>query len=158
MADLLQPIRPEDPRFARCGKLLLPQADPAPFGSAAAELYFAAEGKPRFYLMRVRRRPPVVAAMTAHQCVSQCLGSADACPWWLAVAPPGQSQKEISSASILLLKLLPGEGFKLHPGIWHAGPYFEGDSALFFNLELHNTNEVDHNCCGVDHPQPLALL
>ena len=43
------------------------------------------------------------------------------------------------------MKLQPGEGVKLHPGTWHAGPYFSNSTGLFFNLELRMTNKNDHN-------------
>jgi hypothetical protein len=159
-AATLQPIRPDDPRFSSCGTLLLPQDDPSAFGPQDAELHFDADGHPRFYLMRLRRRPPVLAAMTSHQRVSQCLGSADAQAWWLAVAPPGPPRPDgsIASDQVLLVKMLPGEGVKLHPGTWHAGPFLNTASALFFNLELRTTNEDDHNCRSVDQPRPLALI
>ena len=158
MPDLIKPIRPQDPRFAACGTLLLPQDDPARFGSDDAELHFAPDGQPRFYLMRLRRRPPLVAAMTCHHRVSQCLGSADAQPWWLAVAAPEAGSTGLDARSVLLLKMLPGEGVKLHPGTWHAGPYVSEPSALFFNLELRTTNDDDHNCRPLDQPLPLALI
>ena len=158
MPDLIKPIRPQDPRFAACGTLLLPQDDPARFGPEDAELHFAPDGQPRFYLMRLRRRPPLVAAMTCHHRVSQCLGSADAQPWWLAVAAQEAGGTGLNAGSVLLLKLLPGEGVKLHPGTWHAGPYVSKPSALFFNLELRTTNDDDHNCRPLDQPLPLALI
>ena len=158
MPDLIKPIRPQDPRFAACGTLLLPQDDPARFGPEDAELHFAPDGQPRFYLMRLRRRPPLVAAMTCHHRVSQCLGSADAQPWWLAVAAPEATGTGLNAGSVLLLKMLPGEGVKLHPGTWHAGPYVSKPSALFFNLELRTTNADDHNCRPLDQPLPLALI
>ena len=158
MPDLIKPIRPQDPRFAACGNLLLPQDDPARFGPEDAELHFAPDGQPRFYLMRLRRRPPLVAAMTCHHRVSQCLGSADAQPWWLAVAAPEAAGTGLNAGSVLLLKMLPGEGVKLHPGTWHAGPYVSKPSALFFNLELRTTNDDDHNCRPLDQPLPLALI
>ena len=158
MPDLIKPIRPQDPRFAACGTLLLPQDDPARFGPDDAELHFAPDGQPRFYLMRLRRRPPLVAAMTCHHRVSQCLGSADAQPWWLAVAAPEAGSTGLDARSVLLLKMLPGEGVKLHPGTWHAGPYVSEPSALFFNLELRTTNDDDHNCRPLDQPLPLALV
>ena len=35
---------------------------------------------------------------------------------------------------------------KLHAGTWHAGPLFpEPDNMSFYNLELADTNVVDHN-------------
>ncbi|WP_448564609.1 hypothetical protein [Trichothermofontia sp.] len=33
---------------------------------------------------------------------------------------------------------------KLAIGTWHAGPYFDHDWVDFYNLELSDTNEVDH--------------
>ncbi|MEK0188931.1 Ureidoglycolate hydrolase, partial [Microcoleus anatoxicus PTRS2] len=40
---------------------------------------------------------------------------------------------------------VPGNCFiKLEVGTWHAGPYFEGDFIDFYNLELSDTNIVDH--------------
>ena len=159
-AAVLQTRRPHESRFSSCGTLLLPQDDPSPFGSQDAELHFDADGHPRFSLMRLRRRPPVLAALTSHQPVRQCLGSADAQAWWLAVAPPGPPRADgsIASDQVLLVKLLAGEGVKLHPGTWHAGPFLNTSSALFFNLELRTTNEDDHNCRSVDQPRPLALI
>ena len=158
MPDVIKPIRPQDSRFAACGTLLLPQDDPARFGSDDAELHFASDGQPRFYLMRLRRRPPLVAAMTCHHRVSQCLGSADAQPWWLAVAAQEAGDTGLNSGSVLLLKMHPGEGIKLHPGTWHAGPYVTKPSALFYNLELRTTNDDDHNCRSLVQPLPLALI
>ena len=114
---------------ATTAKVGIPSLIPA----VARELHFDADCHPRFYLMRITRRPPVLAAMTSHQRVSQCLGSADAQEWWLAVAPPGPPRADgsIASDQVLLVKLLPGEGVKLHPGTWHAGPFLNAASALF---------------------------
>ena len=40
----------------------------------------------------------------------------------------------------------PGVFVKLHEGTWHAGPLFDGTEACnFANLELADTNVVDHN-------------
>jgi len=40
---------------------------------------------------------------------------------------------------------IPGGCFvKLHAGTWHAGPYFDAATMAFFNLELADTNIVDH--------------
>ncbi|KAF2566137.1 hypothetical protein F2Q68_00027999, partial [Brassica cretica] len=33
---------------------------------------------------------------------------------------------------------------KLNRGTWHVGPLFSDSSMDFYNLELSNTNEVDH--------------
>lgn len=154
MGDLLHPVRPDDSRFGRCGTHLRAQDDPARFGSGDAELHFDGADQPRFYVMRVKRRPAVVAAMTCHHRVSQCLCSADAQPFWMVVAPPGAS---IPEPELMLVKLLPGEGVKLHPGTWHAGPFFTNATALFINLELRTTNENDHNASRLDRPMQLEL-
>ena len=42
----LTPIASDSPWLERCGTLLRPQSDPALFGSADANLYFAADGQP----------------------------------------------------------------------------------------------------------------
>lgn len=155
MSEVLQPVDVRDPRFAVCGTLLEPQDDPARFGLQDATLHFDQADHPRFYLMRLRRRPPKVAAMTRHRLVSQCLGSADAQPFWMVVAPLGDV---IAAEALLLVKLHPGEGIKLHPGTWHAGPYFFESTALFFNLELSRTNENDHNATALKKARSLALI
>ena len=154
----LRPISSETSGLERCGTVLRPQDDPAFFGSSDAELHFDAAGRPRFYVMRIRRRPPVLQAMTRHHRVSQCLGSADAQPWWLAMAPPTDSGSPPHASSIALIKFQAGEGFKLHPGTWHAGPFVQEQSALFFNLELRTTNEDDHNSLALAQLLRLNLI
>ena len=141
-----------------CGTLLRPQDDPALFGAADADLYFDAAGQPRFYVMRIRRRPPVLKAMTRHRRVSQCLASADAKTWWLAVAPSTEPGCPPTTSSIALIRFQPGEAFKLHPGTWHAGPFVQEQSALFFNLELTTTNEDDHNSLRLGETLHLTLI
>lgn len=38
-----------------------------------------------------------------------------------------------------------GTFIKLNPGTWHAGPHFETREYMdFYNLELSDTNQVDH--------------
>ena len=154
----LTPISSQTGWLDRCGTLLRPQDDPAWFGPNDADLYFEAEGLPRFYVMRVRRRPPILKAMTRHHRVSQCLGSADAQPWWLALAPSTDSGCPPPASSIALIKLEPGEAFKLHPGTWHAGPFIREESALFFNLELRTTNADDHNSQALGRLLYLSLV
>ena len=154
----LTPISARTSWLERCGTLLCPQDDPATFGSTDADLYFDDSGRPRFYVMRIRRRPPVLKAMTRHHRVSQCLGSADAQPWWLAMAPSTDRSSPPPPSSICLIKLQPGEAFKLHPGTWHAGPFIRPRSALFFNLELTTTNEDDHNSLSLGTVLHLNLI
>lgn len=154
----LTPISSHASFWEGCGTLLRPQDDPALFGPSDADLYFEAGGRPRFYVMRIRRRPPLLKAMTRHHRVSQCLGSADAQPWWLAMAPSTDSGCPPPTSSIVLIKLQPGEAFKIHPGTWHAGPFIRDQSALFFNLELRTTNEDDHNSLSLEQLLVLNLI
>ncbi|MEB3158163.1 MAG: ureidoglycolate lyase [Synechococcus sp.] len=132
-------------RLERFGTAILPVEDMQPAGPEEPRLRFGGDNL-RYYLMRLQRRPPVVASMTRHLHATQCLGSADARPWWIALAEPGLSPGALDHTNVQLVKVMPGEGLKLHQGTWHAGPFFEEASALFFNLELSDTNQNDHNC------------
>ena len=38
----------------------------------------------------------------------------------------------------------------LHRSTWHAGPFFDAPTQDFFNLELADTNQVDHHNCLLD--------
>ena len=153
----LSPITPPASWWERCGTLLHPKDDPACFDASDADLYFDQLGDPRFYLMRIRRRRPVLKTMTRHNRVSQCLGSADAQPWWIAIAPSTYQGCPPPPSSIVLLKINPGEGLKLHPGTWHAGPFIKEQTALFYNLELRTTNLDDHNSCSINDVLMLEL-
>ena len=135
--------------FDRFGTAILPVDDMTPHSDRDAQLQFAGDNL-RYYVMRLRRRPAVVGSMTRHLNASQCLGSADAQPWWIAVAAADVAPEHLDRSTVQLVKVMPGEGVKLHPGTWHAGPFFAADTALFFNLELSDTNLTDHDC------QPLA--
>jgi len=62
----------------------------------------------------------------------------------MLLAPPDTQGPVLDASAAWLLKLNPGEGIKLHLGTWHAGPLFKAASASFFNLELADTNQRDH--------------
>ena len=65
--------------------------------------------------------------------------------------------EELSAASVQLVQVHPGEAVKLHQGTWHAGPFFHAPSALFYNLELGDTNLTDHNSHALTAPISLKL-
>ena len=47
--------------------------------------------------------------------------------------------------------VVPGDiALLLSAGTWHAGPFFEAEGMAFFNLELSDTNEVDHQSYRLD--------
>lgn len=153
----LDSIPVTDRRVASCAQAILAVEDMTPFGAQDPVLSFEAGNPLRYYLMRLRRRPAVVGAMTRHQRATQCLASADAQPWWIVVAPPERSAADLTSQDLLLIRMEPGQGLKLHRGTWHAGPFFEQASALFFNLELADTNINDHGLQSLSVQVPLQL-
>ncbi len=143
-------------KFERFGTAILPVDDMKPHSDVDAKLKF--EGADlRYYVMRLRHRTAVVAGMTRHQRATQCLGSADAQPWWLAVAPPTLQPNELNAASVQLVSVGPGEAVQLHQGTWHAGPFFQAPTALFYNLELSDTNLTDHSFQALATPLQLML-
>ena len=125
----------------------------------------------RFYIMRIPRRGLTFDRITYHAKVTQCLGGLSLEPWYLAVAAPsGSVDRSISSHAVSMLmssqistltpdycrypraedlqafKIPHGKFVKLHAGTWHAGPLFQQpDQMDFYNLELKDTNVVDHN-------------
>ena len=140
--------------FEQFGTAILPIEDMTPHSDRDAKLMFNNDNL-RYYVMRLRRRPAKLTSMTRHQHATQCLGSADAQPWWLAVAAPDLDPKQLNNRSIRLVKVEPGEAVQLHQGTWHAGPYFLSKIALFFNLELSDTNLTDHNSHALCAPISL---
>ncbi|KKD35526.1 ureidoglycolate lyase [Limnoraphis robusta] len=100
-------------------------------------------GIPRFYIMRLNKRGREFNKITRHIKCTQCLGSLEGKEWLMAVAPPSDSNEP--DLEQLKAFRIPGNCFiKLEVGTWHAGPYFEQDRIDFYNLELSNTNIVDH--------------
>jgi hypothetical protein len=46
---------------------------------------------------------------------------------------------------------IPGDvAVLLHRGTWHAGPFYDGPTMAFFNLELTDTNVADHDTSELD--------
>lgn len=134
-----QAVTPE--AFEPYGQVIFATRDGKPFDPTDAQLELT-HGIPRFYIMRLPYRSWQFHLITCHLRCTQCLGSLGDRLWWLAVAPPGKAPelKQIQAFWV------PGTCFvKLHAGTWHTGPYFEGDTADFYNLELSDTNVTDHN-------------
>ncbi len=133
--------------FLPFGHLILPGADGAPADLADQALNLAG-GRPRFYIMDLSRRSHDITRITRHRAVTQVLASANAQPWLLAVAPPRDLEQPDAApdpAAIRAFTIPGGVAVLLHRGTWHAGPYFHAPSMPFFNLELVDTNEVDHH-------------
>lgn len=102
------------------------------------------QGIPRFYIMRLFQRGRQFHTITRHVQCTQCLGSLEGKDWLIAVAPPNNTKDVPTLAEITAFRI-PGNCFiKLEVGTWHAGPYFDHEFVDFYNLELSNTNIVDH--------------
>ncbi|MBE9076492.1 ureidoglycolate lyase [Romeria aff. gracilis LEGE 07310] len=139
------PITSEN--FQPFGQVIWPQPDSKSYDLNDAQLRLEA-GTPRFYLMHLSPNGRRFHTITRHRRCTQCLGSLKGRHWWLAVAPPKDSdQPEPEDIQIFQI---PGDCFvKLALGTWHAGPYFEGEPASFYNLELSDTNIIDHQTCDL---------
>jgi ureidoglycolate hydrolase len=140
--------------FARYGQVIMPMDDGLPFGPNDAQLDLS-QGTPRFYSMQLQNRGKVFRHITRHQQVTQCLGSMLGTTWMLGVAAP-TPDAAAPDLKTLQAFVVPGDRFlKLAKGTWHAGPYFSASTALFYNLELSDTNEVDHETCHL--PEMFGL-
>ena len=142
--ETLAAVRLDQGNFEQFGTAILPVDDMTPHSSCDADLKFNGDNL-RYYVMRLRKRAAVLGSMTRHIDATQCLGSADAKPWWLAVAAAELQSEQLDHTTVQLVEVHPGEAVKLHQGTWHAGPFFLAPTALFFNLELSDTNLTDHN-------------
>ena len=128
--------------FKPYGQLITPSEDGKMYDDTDAQLNLN-NGIPRFYIMRLTERGRRFNRITRHQQCSQCLGSLEGKEWFLGVAPP--QQENYPNIEQLQAFKIPGNCFiKQEVGTWHAGPYFDHDFVDFYNLELTDTNVVDH--------------
>ena len=124
-------------KFRPYGQLIVPEQDGKIYDNKDAQLNLE-NGTPRFYIMRLHHRGRKFEKITRHERCTQCLGSLGGKDWLIAVAPP-------SRVAELAAFRIPGNCFiKLEVGTWHAGPYFDHEVVDFYNLELSDTNIVDH--------------
>lgn len=133
--------------FMSYGQVIAATEDGKAFDAEEAQLRLD-QGIPRFYIMRLRQRGRQFSRITRHQKCTQCLGSLEGKPWLIAVAPPGSASRPAPEAIVAFH--IPGNCFiKLEVGTWHAGPYFDAEWVDFYNLELSDTNVVDHDTCDL---------
>lgn len=133
-------ITPET--FKPYGQVITPSIDGKSYDENDAQLDLK-NGIPRFYLMRLTKRGRTFDKITRHSQCTQCLGSLGAKDWFMAVCPPNSAPKPVVEEMSAFR--IPGDCFiKLAVGTWHAGPYFDHEVVDFYNLELSDTNVVDH--------------
>ncbi|HEY9909159.1 MAG TPA: ureidoglycolate lyase [Thermosynechococcaceae cyanobacterium] len=148
----LSPLPVTSEAFRPFGQVVAAQEDGNPFSEADADLSLQG-GTPRFYIMRLHDRGLKFHKITRHLQCTQCLGALEGKEWLLGVAPPGKAPAP-NWEEIQVFRI-PGSCFiKLEAGTWHAGPYFESarfesGTVDFYNLELSDTNVVDHDTCNL---------
>jgi ureidoglycolate hydrolase len=129
--------------FRRYGQVIFPSTDGKAFDAEDAQLNLQ-NGIPRFYIMQLHRRGRKFHKITRHVQCTQCLGSLAGKDWLIAVCPPHNELNEPVLAEIAAFRITGNCFIKLEVGTWHAGPYFEHEFVDFYNLELSDTNVVDH--------------
>jgi ureidoglycolate hydrolase len=147
---LLLKLRPQfitPEAFRPFGQMIMASEDGKLYGADDAQLNLQ-HGIPRFYIMRLQNRGLKFDRITRHQKVTQCLGSLEGKEWFIAVAQP--TEEPIPDWESISAFQIPGNCFiKLHMGTWHAGPFFTEPTVDFYNLELSDTNLVDHDSCNL---------
>ncbi|XP_016463274.1 uncharacterized protein LOC107786328 [Nicotiana tabacum] len=160
----LKPIEATPESFKEFGQVIEASPDGEEFGPRDAQLDLS-RGIPRFYVMQLKDRSLRFSKITHHANVTQCLGSIGGNVWYLGVAKPsivdpadikGAAGADIVQSRCGHFYVPPAVGevqafrisgpkfVKLNHGTWHAGPLFTDDKMDFYNLELNNTNVVDH--------------
>lgn len=104
------------------------------------------QGTPRFYLMKLTGGRPMRAdRITRHKKVTQCLGALGlSSDFYLVVH---EATDNLTLAGLKAFRIPPCHFVKLRMGTWHVGPMWTGSDLdrTFMNLELTDTNEVDHD-------------
>ncbi|MED6173077.1 hypothetical protein PIB30_055874 [Stylosanthes scabra] len=160
----LKPIEATPSTFKDYGQVIEASPDGDEFGPHDAQLDLS-KGIPRFYIMNIKNRPLKFSNITHHESVTQCLGSIGGHSWYLGVAKPsivesneiednagknivqsrcGHSYVPPAIDDVRVFMVAGSKFLKLNRGTWHAGPIFKEDAMDFYNLELSNTNVIDH--------------
>ena len=147
--------------FAPFGQIARAEEDGVAFGPDDAQLDLS-RGTPRFYIMRLRDKTMSFDRITFHARVTQCLGALGDAPWFMAVARPTMDVAAYPTREdIRVFRVPPGVFVKMHAGTWHAGPLWDaarGPAHIdFYNLELSDTNQVDHNTHDYDEAEGLVF-
>lgn len=159
----LKAIEATAENFAEYGQLIGATADGVEFGDEDAQLDLN-NGIPRLYILHIENRALEFSKITHHARVTQCLGSVDREAWYLGVAKAsivaegenggggslcksesgGHLYVPPSVDEIRAFRISGAKFVKLNKGTWHAGPLFRASARDFYNLELTDTNVVDH--------------
>jgi ureidoglycolate lyase len=136
--------------FAPYGQLLAAQPDGTRTTIAEATLDLS-QGTPRFYVMELAHGRTTFTRITRHHQVTQVLAAVGGGAWRMAVARGDGPAAEAPALDDIVGFEIPGDvAVLLHRGTWHAGPFYDGPRMAFFNLELTDTNVVDHDTSRLD--------
>lgn len=138
--------------FAPYGAVLAAGVDGSPCTDDEGMLDLT-RGRPRIYVMALEDKPAAFTRITRHRAVTQCLASVGGAGWLIAVAPPTAVDDSAAVPALAEIRayVVPGDVvLLLARGTWHAGPFFAEPSMSFFNLELADTNVVDHQSYRLD--------
>ena len=75
--------------------------------------------------------------------------------WYIAVAEAGTDPSEMNMEAF---EVPPGVFIKLNVGTWHAGPHFQCPQMDFYNLELADTNVIDHHNKNFDFENKQFII
>jgi ureidoglycolate hydrolase len=131
--------------WAPFGQIIKPATHGGHFSDDDAQLILD-RGTPRYYIMTLPPRKLAFNLITRHLKVTQCLSSVGGKDWLIGVAPPNDPDdpKAEPDPDRIAAFRIPGDvAIMLHRSTWHIGPYTT-TSVSFFNLELSDTNQVDH--------------
>ena len=150
-------VAPEE--FGPYGVVLRAQEDGTPFTAEEATLDVT-EGTPRFYLMSLENKPLGFTRITRHLHTTQTLMSVGGGEWFIAVAPAGSPDDgSVPRSEEIRAFRIPGDiAITLKKGTWHSGPFFVDTEMDFVNLELSDTNVVDHHSYRLDDELGLRFV
>ncbi|KAA8534350.1 hypothetical protein F0562_031823 [Nyssa sinensis] len=172
----LKPIEATPETFIEFGQVIEASPDGEEFGPQDAQLDLS-RGIPRFYIMHLKDRPFKISSITHHASVTQCLGSIGGHVWYLGVAKSSivdlsETDKDVNAVQsrcghcyvppgvddVCVFRISGPKFLKLNLGTWHAGPLFKADTMDFYNLELSNTNVVDHTTHNFSKKNGVVFL
>uniref|UniRef100_A0A6N2M339 Ureidoglycolate hydrolase n=1 Tax=Salix viminalis TaxID=40686 RepID=A0A6N2M339_SALVM len=154
---VVKPTEATPESFKEYGQVIEASPDGEEFGPKDAQLNLTL-GIPRFYIMKLEKRSLKFTAITHHANVTQCLGSIGGGEWlshrlWKRKKMQGSDAVQSKRGhfyvppavdKVQVFRISGSKFIKLNVGTWHAGPLFKPQTMDFYNLELSNTNVVDH--------------
>jgi ureidoglycolate hydrolase len=145
--------------FDKFGVVLEALEDGTPFTPEEAVLDLS-EGTPRFYLMSLEDKPLEFTRITRHLHATQTLLAVGGAEWFIAVAPAGDfAETAVPDVQDIRVFRISGEtAITLRKGTWHSGPYFQAQKLNFANIELADTNVVDHHTYRLDESLGVRVV